>query len=270
MFKLIACDLDQTLLGDDRKVSIRNIEAINKAKEYGVKFVIATGRGYQSVQDVLVEIESYDQSDEYVISLNGAIITENKDNRVLSFMPLAKDAVAELCTYAIKNNMSIHTYTIDHMYVFNLMTKDKEYLHQRIEYTVVNEKELLLLADQEIAKVIFYYDNKALRDRTIDEIRPITFNKLAVSYSAGHYIEINHIDVDKGSGLIALSKILNIDLVDTIAIGDNLNDLSMVKLAGVGVSVKNGHDGLKAIADIVCEADNNSDAISEVIHKYIL
>ena len=270
MFKLIACDLDQTLLSDDRKVSIRNIEAINKAKEYGVKFVIATGRGYQSVQDVLVEIGSHDESDEYVISLNGAIITENKANRVLSFMPMAKEAVAELWTYAFENNMSMHTYTKDHMYVFNLQTKDQEYLYQRIDYTVVNAKELMLLADEDIAKIIFYYDNETLRDKIINEIRPIVSNKLAVSYSAGHYIEINHIYVDKGSGLITLSKMLNIDLVDTIAIGDNLNDLSMVKLAGVGVSVNNGHDDLKAIADLVCDADNNSDAISEVIHKYIL
>jgi HAD superfamily hydrolase (TIGR01484 family) len=78
MYKIIACDLDETLLGTDRKISEKNKEAILKAKELGVRFVPATGRGYRTVEGNLKELGLYDLENEYVISFNGGAITENR------------------------------------------------------------------------------------------------------------------------------------------------------------------------------------------------
>ena len=78
MYKIIACDLDETLLSDDRTISKENIEAIQKAKELGVKFVPATGRGFNTVGGTLKDLGLYDLENEYVISYNGGAITENK------------------------------------------------------------------------------------------------------------------------------------------------------------------------------------------------
>ena len=75
MYKIIACDLDETLLSDDRSISKENIEAIQKAKELGVKFVPATGRGYNTVDGTLKELGLYDLENEYVISYNGGAIS---------------------------------------------------------------------------------------------------------------------------------------------------------------------------------------------------
>ena len=85
MYKLIACDLDETLLNSENKVSQKNIEAIKKADAQGVKFVLATGRGYATVQGTLEEIGLKDKKDEYVISFNGGAVTENKANQLLHF-----------------------------------------------------------------------------------------------------------------------------------------------------------------------------------------
>ena len=79
MYKIIACDLDETLLSDDRTISKENIEAIQKAKELGVKFVPATGRGFNTVGGTLKDLGLYDLENEYVISYNGGAITENKE-----------------------------------------------------------------------------------------------------------------------------------------------------------------------------------------------
>lgn len=85
MYKIIACDLDETLLSDDRSISKENIEAIQKAKELGVKFVLATGRGYNTVDGTLKELGLYDLENEYVISYNGGAISENKGSKLLHF-----------------------------------------------------------------------------------------------------------------------------------------------------------------------------------------
>ena len=269
MYRLIACDLDQTLLSDDRSVSDLNTKAITKLKELGIKFVIATGRGFQSVQTVLTDIDLNDKPDEYVISLNGAIITENHRNRIISFTPIAEESIEHLLAYGADQKLDMHVYTQDDVYVINLRQADKEYLDKRIEYNEIQQTQLTKIKKTPIAKIIYYYSSEAQKQQIITDINPITQDKVAVSFSSGHYVELNHLSVDKGSGLIKLAALLNIPLSQTMAIGDNFNDLSMITVAGLGISVGNGQEAIKKIADYVCVADNNQDAISEVLERFI-
>lgn len=96
MYKLVACDLDETLLNSDNQVSEKNIEAIKRADALGVKFVLATGRGYATVQGTLEEIGLHNLENEYVISFNGGAVTENKGNRLLHFQGISFDFASEL------------------------------------------------------------------------------------------------------------------------------------------------------------------------------
>ena len=96
MYKIIACDLDETLLSDDRTISKENIEAIQKAKELGVKFVPATGRGFNTVGETLKDLGLYDLENEYVISYNGGAITENKGSKLLHFEGISFENASEL------------------------------------------------------------------------------------------------------------------------------------------------------------------------------
>ncbi|MDD2591672.1 MAG: Cof-type HAD-IIB family hydrolase [Erysipelotrichaceae bacterium] len=269
MYRLVACDLDQTLLSDDRSVSLVNVKAITKLKELGIKFVIATGRGYQSVQDVLSELMMKEALDEYVISLNGAIITENHQNRLLALTTIEMDVIDKLFAYGISKHVDMHIYTQDNVFVLNLDQEDREYLNKRIDYQPINEEQLSAVKNHKIAKIIFHYNSEAERLAIVEDIKPITDGKIAVSFSSNRYIELNHLDVNKGKGLAKLADFLNIPLSQTIAIGDNFNDLSMIKSAGLGVCVSNALNDIKEIADYVCEADNNHDAISEVLTKFV-
>ena len=83
-------------------------------------------------------------------------------------------------------------------------------------------------------------------------------------------MEFNALGIDKGKGLIDLANKLGIDIKDTIAIGDNFNDLSMIKVAGLGVGVQNTVEEMKKECDIITKATNNQGAIAEVINKRIL
>ena len=90
-YKIIACDMDETLLSSDATICQRNIEAITAAIAKGVKFVPCTGRGFRSIEGVLRTLGLYDQADQYVIGFNGAHITENKGSRSLFWNPIPFD-----------------------------------------------------------------------------------------------------------------------------------------------------------------------------------
>ena len=102
-----------------------------------------------------------------------------------------------------------------------------------------------------------------------EKLKPITDGCVAVSYSSNRYMEFNALGVDKGQGLIDLANKLGIDIKDTIAVGDNYNDISMLKVAGLAVAANNAVDDVKAICDYVTEANNNEGVVAEVIERFI-
>ncbi|ERT50299.1 HAD family hydrolase [Enterococcus faecium] len=134
MYKLIACDLDETLLTSDSKISKENVEAIHKAKILGVKFVLATGRGYEDVQNILKEIDLHDKEDEYVISFNGGAVTENKNNKLLYYQGISFEFADYLYRKGLEYDVCIHVYTKDDVFVYNIDEEEREHLEKRIEF----------------------------------------------------------------------------------------------------------------------------------------
>jgi len=269
MYKLIACDLDETLLSGDSTVSKRNIEAIHKAKDQGVKFALATGRGYATVQNTLKEIDLYDQDDEYVISFNGGAITENKGNQTLRFAGISFDFANELFNRGLEYDVCIHVYTKEEVYVYNLVEEEREYLKNRMPVTEIYEDNIDFLEGEDIAKVLFMNTDRDYREQIEEDLKDITQNS-DVTYSSNRYIEFNDEGVNKGAGITFLADHLEIDISDTIAIGDNFNDQPMLEAAGLSVGVANMVPDLKEDMDYVTEATHEEDAIHEVIDKFIL
>ncbi len=269
MYKIIACDLDETLLNKDHIVPARNIEAIKKARALGVRFVPATGRGYSSVSPTLKELGLYDQENEYVISFNGGAVTENKGNRLLHFDGLPFDLANELYQRGQRYHVCIHAYTKDMVYVWNLGPREQSYLSGHMDITETSEKSLDFLRGQDIAKVLYMNLDYDYLKGIENDLKDIT-SDVDVSYSSNRYIEFNRRGVNKGSGLCILAKLLGVDMSETIAIGDNLNDLSMIKAAGIGAGVRNTLPSMKPECTLITDADNNEGAVAEVIERLIL
>lgn len=269
MYKIIACDLDETLLNEDKTVSKRNIEAIHKAKELGVKFVLATGRGFNTVDGTLKELGLYDQENEYVISFNGGAITENKGSRLLHFEGISFEQANQLFKSGLNYTVCIHIYTRDTVYVYNYNELEKSYLNGRMKITEILEDNIDFLKGEEIVKALYMNTDFNYLKQIENDLKGITTN-LDVSYSSNRYIEFNHKGVNKGQGLLSLAELLDVKREETIAIGDNFNDLSMIKVAGLGVGVHNVVEGMKDDCDFITESDHNHDAIAEVIEKFIL
>lgn len=269
MYKIIACDLDETLLKLDRTIDLKDIEAIQKAKALGVKFVPATGRGYNSVQGTLKELGLYDLENEYVISYNGGAITENKDNRLLHFEGISFKLAEELYKRGLKYDVCIHVYTKDMVYAYNYTQDEKNYLAGRMEVTEIFDDNIDFLKGQEIVKALYMNTDFDYLKQIEEDLKDIT-GEIDVSYSSNRYIEFNHQGVNKGEGLQSLANLLNVDMKDTIAIGDNFNDLSMIKMAGLGVGVQNAVEDMKKDCDYITEATCDESAVAEVINKFIL
>jgi len=269
MYKLIACDLDETLFKLNRTIDPIDIRAIQEAKEIGVKFVPATGRGYTSVQGTLKELGLFDEPGEYVISFNGGAITENKDNRLLHFTGLPFDLAQELYRRGLNYDVCVHVYTKDMVYAYNLFQGEIDYLAGRMEIREIFSKDIEFLRGQEIVKVLYTNTDQAYLHRIADELKDIT-GDVDVSYSSNRYLEFNHRGVNKGQGLITLEELLKIDPKETIAIGDNYNDLPMIKAAGLGVGVGNTVESMKKECDYITEATCDECAVAEVIQKFVL
>lgn len=155
MYKIIACDLDETLLSDDRTISKENIEAIQKAKELGVKFVPATGRGFNTVGGTLKDLGLYDLENEYVISYNGGAITENKGSKLLHFEGISFEKASELYKRGLDYDVCIHVYTKDMVYAYKYVQEEKDYLAGRMEVTEIFDDNIDFLKGQEIVKVLY-------------------------------------------------------------------------------------------------------------------
>lgn len=269
-YKLIASDMDETLLDDNHQICQRNIDLIKKAKSLGVKFVPATGRGFKSIQQDLKILDLYDMEEEYVISFNGGALTENKNNKVLFFEGLSFEKTKEIFEFGLTCDVCQHIYTKDKVYIFNLSQSEaKRIEEQQVECEIMEENSMDFLKDTPISKILYQNTDVPYLMSLEPQMKSIWENECAVSYSSNRYMEFNKLGVDKGAGLKNLAEKLGIPIEETIAVGDNYNDVPMLKVAGLSVAAANAVDDVKALCDVVTDADNNKGVLAEVIERFI-
>lgn len=261
--------MDETLLSLDNTVSKRNIEAIQKATDLGVKFVLATGRGFPTVQETLKAIGLRDKKEHYVISFNGGAVTENKGNEILHYHGIDFDFASQMYTRGIEYDVCIHVYTLNDVYVYNYIEEERAHLETKMAVIEIFDKNLDFLKDEEIVKILYMNTDLDYLRKIEKEVAPYTEN-CDISYSSNRYLEFNAKGANKGNGLTFLANYLQIKLSETIAIGDNHNDFPMLEVAGLSVGVQNMVPELKEKVDYLTNANHEEDAIHEVIEKFIL
>lgn len=269
-YKLIFCDLDETLLNKNRDIPAKNIEAIKKAKEeYGVKFVCATGRHFSTTMEIVKQLGLYDEEKEYVCSLNGAIITENKNNRILHNTYLNSSTASKLIQFGLDYNVCIELYTNKNTYIYNLNDEERALVHKfGLEFIEVTDNSYDYLENEYVLKLVYESSDfeyiKSLESKMKDVL-----DDVVPCYSSNRYMELFSKDTSKGIALKWLADYLNIDIKDTIAIGDHFNDVAMLEVAGLSVAANNAQEGVKQLCDYVTHADNNEGVVCEVLEKFI-
>ena len=271
MIRLIACDLDETLLDVHKNIPRSNLDAIQKAKDAGIYFVCASGRGYTSMDTILKQLDSYQKANEYTISNNGGIVVENKDFKHICFHHFSFELANALFTYGMSQDVCVAVFTDHDVYAFHLNDDEKQWLMMFKDDAIICEDDTIdFLKDEPIVKILFENQDLRVLQNIAKNMQPLLENKVSHSFSSNRYLELNPIGVDKGTALKQLAAYLHIPMEETMAIGDNDNDISMLKAAGISVAVANASDHVLDIVDYVCEKDHNEGAVAEAIHHYIL
>lgn len=273
MYRLIAADLDETLLDSGHHVPERVRAAISAARELGARFVPATGRPFASVAGTLDELGLSDMPGEYVLSFNGGVITENSRPEPLTSCGLDARRAAELYAFGARRGFCMHLYTLDHVYVSNYLPEERAYIGGRMNIVETDEKDLGFLdrTGERVVKLLFMSLDMDLLRSTADELAGLGLTEgLEVVYSSNRYLEFNAPGINKGAGLLELARMLGIPPEETMAIGDSSNDIPMIHAAGLGVAVANATDEARAAADYVCRDNNDAGGVAEAIEKFVL
>lgn len=269
-YKIIFSDLDKTLLINNHIPDFNN-EAIKKARELGVKFVISTGRDLSVVTSLLKELDTLNMENEYTVCCSGSKIYENKDNKLIYIKYLDDNIVSEIFEFG-KNypDMFIIFDTLEGVYIYN-----EEKIDIKNDFGTYKYKKLEKLEDKKdlkIIRIVFSCKNGVYLNKILNEIKnkKLFDNKVDYFLTQNQFLEFNVLGVNKGEALKWLCNYLKIDISESIAIGDSFNDESMIKIAGLGACVKSADDYIKKISKYVCEKDYFEGSVKEVIEKFVL
>lgn len=274
-YKLICIDVDGTLLGENGEIPEENIIAVERAYKKGVQVVISTGRIYSNA----VQISNRIKVKSPVIAANGAVVKDWYNRKVIFHAHFEKYEYEKLFDLLSKYNLVAHFYTMDKVISYSvigniaaLVYKFKNFSKNHKIYvdsslTLKSLKKKLKKNEGKIVKCVLYSMDKERLMQFRKEIEETTDMSV---FGAGSYsIEIGPKGVSKGSAVKKLAKYLNIDRKDIICIGDNENDIEMIKYAGLGVAMGNAVDSLKEVADYITDTNINS-GVAKVINKFVL
>lgn len=266
MIKLLAVDMDGTCLDSNSKMSDETYNALKKAAESGVIVVPTTGRSIKSLPQKIKDDDFY----QYVISSNGALVTDLKNNNTIFKANINSQTAYEILKKCKRHLIFISGHINRDYYVQGKIVYKgvRHYLGDDAQNLIVvrNMAKAILKGKLEAEVIQLYYRGKKYPD---------IINKIVASYediSAVHfknYTEIVNKNSSKGDAVLHLAKHLGITADEIACIGDQENDISMFEVAGNRFAMGNAIDKLKALATAVLPT-NNENGVAEAIYKYIL
>lgn len=260
--KLIAIDIDGTLVNSQKKITPEVKKAIKTAQKMGKRIVICTGRPLSGAQQYLDELGLNHQDNQYVVSFNGAVV-ESTSGDIIFKQGLDYQEYIDLEAIARKLQLHFHAVGLDRIYTAN---------RDLSPYTIYNSSVVKLnvsyRTQEEMRKIPLikcmyiddpdYLDNK-IKSPLFETIK----DRVTLSKTEPFYYEATAAGIDKGSGLKALCEHLGIAPQNVMAIGDQANDMPMLKYAGVGVAMGNAVQVTKDIADMItADCDHNGVAVA--------
>lgn len=263
MYRLVAMDLDDTLLTDDLTITEATRSALAEAASRGVKLTIATGRMYASAKRVAARIGL----NVPIITYQGSLVKNLIDEYVLYERFVPRETVDKIYAYCRRHGLHLQTYVNDRLYAFEENDKLIAYANlSDIPYTVVSD--LAEVPEGNHTKLLIIDEPERL-DRLAPELRELAGPDVHVTKSKANFLEFLHREGTKGHALRFLAGYYGIPMEETMAIGDSWNDRDMIEAAGLGVAMANAVPALKEIADYVT-LGNNEDGVKHALEKFVL
>ena len=264
-YRLMAMDLDDTLLKDDLTVSEATKAAMKQAIARGIHLTIATGRMFASAQQVAKQVGL----NVPIITYQGSLVRNLLDGQVLYERTVPVAAAACLLAYCREHGLHLQTYIEDRLYAAEDNEKLQAYAAQSsIPYTISETFEEMVTTSTRQSKLVVI-DDPARLDAMKLELDGALGPNVHLTKSKNHYLELLHSEGTKGHALRFLAEYYGVSMKETIAVGDAWNDREMIEAAGLGVAMANAVPGLKELADYVT-LSNNEDGVKHVLDKFVL
>ncbi len=271
--RLIALDLDGTLLNSKKQLSPRNLAALTRAAELGIEIVPATGRFYGGLPEAVRALPFL----HYAVTINGAFVCGLPAGAPIYKAEIPwRDAVS-LLRYLDEWGVVYDCYADNAAWITaSMKARVQEYVRdpiylgliQRLREPVEDLAAFLTARELDVQKVQVYPGDPEKRLALLRAM-PEAFPAMLATSSIAENVEINAAAANKGQALLALAAHLGLRPEQTMAFGDGLNDVTMLRDAGVGVAMGNASDEIRALADVVT-ASCDEDGVAQVIEQLLL
>lgn len=270
--KLIALDLDGTLLNSQKELSNRNAAALLAAAERGTLIVPTTGRFWGGAPQVIRSLPYL----QYAITINGAQVHNIQNNEVIYRAELPLNQSIAIMNYLDTLPVIYDCYADNWGWMTRSMQEKAADYAPDLHYTkmirelrtpVEDLKRYLISQGRGVQKIQLFVRNLSLHASIMAEIRH-RFSEISVSSSVSNNVEINAAAANKGDAVRALAHHLGISMDQTVSFGDGSNDLSMIQACGIGVAMANACPEVLGEADLIT-ASCNDDGVAVVIEKLL-
>lgn len=263
MYRMVAIDMDDTLLTDELTITPGTVEAIAQAMEAGVVVTLATGRMFPSALPFASQLGL----NVPVITYQGAVVKNLAGDAIMYERFVEPHLSRRLIEIAREKGLHLQVYQDDVLY--SAVDNEKIQRYARIAgvpYTI--EKDLDRLCERAFIKLL-YYEEPTVIDRLADELQEEFGDTAHITKSKPYFLEVMHPEANKGRAVLHLARTLGIAQSDIIGIGDSYNDLDLIREAGLGVAMGNAPDDIKRLADYVTSS-NNEEGVRHVLEKFVL
>ncbi len=272
--RLIASDMDGTLLDDEKNISERNLRALTRASEKGILVVPATGRMLDMLPEAVVSLPFV----RYAIVSNGSLVKEIRTGETIFRAEIPCEEAVRICRQ-LKSYGTMFDGCIEGQAYMEKGYMDRlgEYLigprrfvdpWKALRKSVDDLPAFIQEKGRDVQKLQIMFKDMELRKRAMRELQE-NFPDIMVTSSVPHNLEINAGEANKGNALRELCSFLGIPMEQTLAFGDGSNDVTMLSMAGVGVAMGNACPEAKAAADYVTGVNKES-GLASFLEKYVL
>ena len=258
--KLIATDIDGTILKYSGGFTPAVIDCIHELDRNGIKVVLVTGRMHKSAQKIADELGLTTP----IVSYQGALV-RNKD-KVLYERYIPNETTKKILNWALKQDIHINLYMNDDLYVEKENDFTHKYAsHQHIPFNVQSFKDINI---NNVNKILMIDYNDAQKVTRIANKLQEDFPELYIVKSTDFFCEVCHKEATKGDGLKCIQDFYGISKEETLTIGDHNNDLELLLSGGIKIAMENATEELKTVADFVTDTVDN-DGFVKAIEKFV-